>query len=40
MFFHQMLPSMLINLLFALAIYVPVRNYFEKTAEPEEREAS
>lgn len=28
-FFHQMLPSMLINLLFALAVYVPVRKLFE-----------
>ncbi|WP_426448672.1 rod shape-determining protein MreD [Paenibacillus sp. S-38] len=29
MFLHQMLPSMLINLLFALAIYVPARRLFE-----------
>jgi rod shape-determining protein MreD len=28
-FFHQMLPSMLINLLFALLVYVPVRKLFE-----------
>jgi rod shape-determining protein MreD len=28
-FFHQMLPSMLINLLFALIVYVPVRKLFE-----------
>lgn len=28
-FFHQMLPSMLINLLFALVVYVPVRKLFE-----------
>jgi rod shape-determining protein MreD len=28
-FLHQMLPSMLINLLFALAVYVPLRKYFE-----------
>ncbi|MNW10469.1 hypothetical protein D3C71_2076970 [compost metagenome] len=39
-FLHQMLPSMLINLLFALAIYVPVRRMFEslpgKPAEKEE----
>ncbi|TDF97638.1 rod shape-determining protein MreD [Paenibacillus piri] len=28
-FFHQMLPSMLINLLFALVVYVPVRRLFE-----------
>lgn len=28
-FLHQILPSMLINLLFALAIYVPIRKYFE-----------
>ncbi|MCU6793422.1 MULTISPECIES: rod shape-determining protein MreD [Paenibacillus] len=28
-FFHQMLPSMLINLLFALMVYVPVRKLFE-----------
>ncbi|SDD24092.1 rod shape-determining protein MreD [Paenibacillus sp. UNCCL117] len=39
-FLHQILPSMLINLLFALAIYVPVRRMFEslpgKSAEKEE----
>ncbi|MBP1156587.1 MULTISPECIES: rod shape-determining protein MreD [unclassified Paenibacillus] len=38
-FFYQMLPSMLINLLFALAVYVPVRKLFEglpqKQAEEE-----
>ncbi|NHN30094.1 rod shape-determining protein MreD [Paenibacillus agricola] len=28
-FFYQMLPSMLINLLFALLVYVPVRKLFE-----------
>ncbi|WP_240414374.1 rod shape-determining protein MreD [Paenibacillus periandrae] len=28
-FFHQMLPTMLINLLFALMVYVPVRKLFE-----------
>ncbi|ALS23243.1 MULTISPECIES: rod shape-determining protein MreD [Paenibacillus] len=28
-FFYQMLPSMLINLLFALAVYVPMRKLFE-----------
>ncbi|CAG7655330.1 rod shape-determining protein MreD [Paenibacillus allorhizosphaerae] len=28
-FFHQMLPGMLVNLLFALAIYVPLRKMFE-----------
>ncbi|SFK69823.1 rod shape-determining protein MreD [Paenibacillus sp. 1_12] len=28
-FFHQMLPTMLINLLFALLVYVPVRKLFE-----------
>ncbi len=28
-FLHQMLPSMLINLLFALAVYVPIRKLFE-----------
>jgi rod shape-determining protein MreD len=28
-FFHQILPSMLINLLFALLVYVPVRKLFE-----------
>ncbi|TBL81867.1 rod shape-determining protein MreD [Paenibacillus thalictri] len=38
-FFHQMLPSMLINLLFALAIYVPIRKYFEFTANKAENEA-
>ncbi|MCZ8513349.1 rod shape-determining protein MreD [Paenibacillus filicis] len=31
-FFHQMLPSMLINLLFALAVYVPLRKMFESHA--------
>lgn len=33
-FFHQMLPSMLINLLFALALYVPLRKLFESKAVP------
>jgi rod shape-determining protein MreD len=28
-FLHQMLPSMLINLLFALLVYIPVRKLFE-----------
>jgi rod shape-determining protein MreD len=28
-FFYQMLPSMLINLLFALLVYIPVRKLFE-----------
>ncbi|WP_141334303.1 rod shape-determining protein MreD [Paenibacillus sp. tmac-D7] len=39
-FLHRMLPSMLINLLFALVIYVPIRRLFEsmpgKPAENEE----
>ncbi|UUZ84401.1 rod shape-determining protein MreD [Paenibacillus sp. P26] len=33
-FLHQMLPSMLINLLFALAVYVPLRKLFESHAIP------
>ncbi|WP_248927401.1 rod shape-determining protein MreD [Paenibacillus hamazuiensis] len=37
-FFHQMLPSMLINLLFALAIYVPVRKFFENAQSMAEQE--
>ncbi|TVY11905.1 rod shape-determining protein MreD [Paenibacillus cremeus] len=40
LFLHQMLPSMLINLLFALAVYVPLRKMFEslpqKLAEADE----
>lgn len=31
-FLHQMLPSVLFNLLFALLIYVPVRKYLEQLA--------
>jgi rod shape-determining protein MreD len=37
-FFHQMLPTVLINLLFALAIYVPIRKYFESFAAAKESE--
>jgi rod shape-determining protein MreD len=39
-FFHQMLPSMLINLLFALLVYVPIRNLFEsiQSAKPNKDE--
>lgn len=32
MFFHIMLPSVLINLLFALLIYVPLRKWLEEIA--------
>jgi len=31
-FFHQMLPSVLINLLFALLLYVPLRKWLESMA--------
>lgn len=32
LFFHQMLPSILINLLFALLVYVPLRKWLEDIA--------
>lgn len=38
MFFHIMLPSVLINLLFALLIYVPLRKWLEELAAKEVQE--
>ncbi|MNI99973.1 hypothetical protein D3C73_1591980 [compost metagenome] len=37
-FFHIMLPSVLINLLFALLIYVPLRKWLEELAAKEVQE--
>jgi rod shape-determining protein MreD len=36
---HQMLPSLLLNLAFALLIYVPVRKYLERIAAAGKPEA-